>query len=383
MNQGEIKSIIFLSNYFNHHQKPFSDAMCAKLGEGYRFIETELMDEERKNMGWEMETVPSYVVSNEIFHSHRQEYEKQINQADVVVIGSAPNELVKQRIRNNKLVFRYSERPLKRGLELWKYPYRFLRWHQRNPRKKNIYMLCASAYTTGDYAKFLLFQDRCYKWGYFPQTSRYSDVQTLIKEKQRNSLIWVARFIDLKHPEIAVEIGRRLKRDGYDFELNMIGNGQMLDEITQMVKHEGLEDVIHILGAMAPGEVRSHMEKAEVHLFTSDKQEGWGAVLNESMNSACVPVANRAIGSAPYLINDGENGYLYSDADELYEKVKYLLDHKEVRCRMAERAYLTIVEQWNAETAAERFLVLAERILNGEKKPAVFEKDVCSKAEII
>lgn len=30
--------IVFLSNYFNHHQKPFSDAMVTLIGEDYIFI---------------------------------------------------------------------------------------------------------------------------------------------------------------------------------------------------------------------------------------------------------------------------------------------------------------------------------------------------------
>ena len=45
-------TITFVSNYFNHHQKPFSDACYRALGEGYRFIQTEPMEEERVAMGW-------------------------------------------------------------------------------------------------------------------------------------------------------------------------------------------------------------------------------------------------------------------------------------------------------------------------------------------
>ena len=85
---------------------------------------------------------------------------------------------------------------------------------------------------------------------------------------------------------------------------------------------------------MKPEQVREYMEKSEIHIFTSDRNEGWGAVLNESMNSACVPVANKAIGSVPYLINDGNNGFMYKDENELYEKVKYLLNNDKDRKAM-------------------------------------------------
>ena len=40
--------IVFISNYFNHHQKPLSDALFGMIGEGYSFISTSTMSEERK-----------------------------------------------------------------------------------------------------------------------------------------------------------------------------------------------------------------------------------------------------------------------------------------------------------------------------------------------
>ena len=44
-------------------------------------------------------------------------------------------------------------------------------------------------------------------------------------------------------------------------------------------------------------------------------QEGWGAVLNEAMNSGCACIASHAIGSAGFLIEHGENGFVYRDGD--------------------------------------------------------------------
>lgn len=377
----KLSTVVFLSNYFNHHQKPFSDAMHSRLGSGYLFIETSEMDEERKAMGWGMDAYPEYVVTRKQFLERKAFYMDAIHGADAVIIGSAPNEMVKARIRAGKLVFRYSERPLKKGLELWKYPYRFLKWHTMNPPGSNVYMLCASAYTAGDYAKFGLFRNRCFKWGYFPETKRYDDVQSLIESKRPNSLIWVARFIDWKHPEMAVELAQRLKNEGYEFELNMIGNGELWESIAESVKAKGLDDVVHLLGAMKPEQVREYMEKSQIHIFTSDRNEGWGAVLNEAMNSACVPVANRAIGSAPYLIDHGRNGFVYENMDELCDRVKCLLEHTSKRKAMAYKAHATVANEWNADEAMRCFLILCKRLLKGKKIYQQRGGHVCSNAE--
>ena len=72
---GEIKSLVFVSNYFNHHQKFLSDEFVKILGDGYHFIETIPMEEERKNLGWEQLKV-DYVVRS---HLNQKEYQKSIN----------------------------------------------------------------------------------------------------------------------------------------------------------------------------------------------------------------------------------------------------------------------------------------------------------------
>lgn len=371
-------SVVFLSNFFNHHQKPVSDALYAALGENYHFVETSYMPEEQKSLGWGGIEYPTYVIRPDKAFS--EDTKALIWNADAVIIGSAPSRMVLRRAWAGKLTFRYSERPLKKGPELWKYPYRFLKWHVANPMGKALYLLCASAYTSSDYAKFGLFRNRSFKWGYFPKTYPYDDLNALLEQKRPCSLVWVARYIDWKHPELAIEVARRLKQDGYPFCISMIGNGPLLNQTTATVIREGLEKELHILGAMSPEEVRTHMENAQIHIFTSDRNEGWGAVLNESMNSACVPVANRAIGSAPYLIEDGKNGFLYDTVEELYQRVKYLLDHGDIRNQMAKAAFLTITEEWNAENAAHQFIALASQLLEGKKKPVVREKGVCSRA---
>ncbi|MBE6916278.1 MAG: glycosyltransferase family 4 protein [Ruminococcaceae bacterium] len=385
MNKKKVKSVIFLSNYFNHHQKPFCEEMYRILKENYTFIETETMSEERQNMGWGIQHYPPYVVTSAVFNANRKKYQQKIDDADVVIIGAAPLALIKTRNKNNRLVFRYSERLLKDKLKLWQYPLCFLRWHKATPPSSNIYLLCASAYASKDHTSFSLFKNRHYKWGYFPEVKIYADVDQLIASKKRASLLWVARFLNLKHPEVPVEIAKRLKKEGYCFELNIIGTGELEKTVTQMVADEGLTDCVHLLGAMKPEEVRTHMEQSEIFLFTSDRREGWGAVLNESMNSGCAVVASHAIGSVPYLIKDKENGCIYrdGDVDDLYRKVKFLLENEEKRAAMGRNAYLTMVNEWNAKTATMKLLELAERIGNGKEMPELYAQGVCSRAEIL
>ena len=202
--------IVFASNYFTHHQKPFCEEMYGLFGKDFVFVETKEISEERKKLGWESEHPPYTIhVDNDPALC-----EELINNADVVIIGSAP---MKKRIRERKLVFLYSERIYKnkKRCKFYYYPLHALLFWKQGKKAKNVYMLSASAYTAADYAKTNTFINKCYKWGYFPETKKFENVDKLIEEKSPNTLLWVARFIDWKHPEIPIAIAKRLKEDGY------------------------------------------------------------------------------------------------------------------------------------------------------------------------
>ena len=48
--EGRMK-VVFVSNYINHHQIPFCNAMREQLSEDFFFVQTEPMAEERIKMG--------------------------------------------------------------------------------------------------------------------------------------------------------------------------------------------------------------------------------------------------------------------------------------------------------------------------------------------
>lgn len=367
--------IVFLSSCFSHHQKPLSDALMERAD--FQYIEVLPLTEEYRSLGWGMSETPTYVrrMADDPAKAARL-----ILDADILMVGAAPQALLRERIRAGRPILRYTERPLKNGPEPLKYLPRFLRWHIWNPPGKPIYMLCASAYTAGDFARFGLFRGRAYKFGYFPECRRYPSLPELMQGKDRRELLWCGRFLDWKHPDDAIEVLHRLRGEGLDCHLTMVGSGEMEPILREKIGTCGLEDVVTLTGSMPQKDVRDRMEKAGIFLTTSDRREGWGAVLNEAMNSGCAVVASREAGSTPYLVRDGENGYTYraGDVDGLCAAIRRLLSEPETQARLGETAYRTIAEEWNVEVAAERLLTLGDRILRGERRPCPFETGVLS-----
>lgn len=378
-------TLTFFSNYMNHHQRPLCDALYQNLGSNFYFVATEEMSEKRKQLGYDnLENDRPYVIKTYDPQDAKKNIkfaQRLVEESDVIIFGSAPEEYLEQRLRQDKLTFRYHERYFKEGRWRILDPRVFISHYKKDfrYRKKNLFMLCASAYTAPDCRFIHCYRNKAFKWGYFPPVKQYDSIEEMIERKHPVSILWVARFIKLKHPEAPLYVAKQLKKAGYSFEMNLIGRGELEDQIKETIRKEDLQDQVKLLGAMSPEAVREHMERSEIFLFTSDRNEGWGAVLNESMNSGCAVVANRAIGSVPFLLKDGENGMIYNGRiDDLYKKVKFLLDNDEKRKRMSVVAYQTLAKTWNAEVAVERLFALIEKLKKGEKTS--FADGPCSMA---
>jgi len=378
-------TVTFVANFMNHHQLPFSEEMIKLTDGGYTFLATSPLYEEQASLGYEDMNQRPFVIR---LYENEAEYNKgmeKIKNDDMVIFGSCPNEYISMRKATGKPFIIYSERFFKKGLWRRFIPITYKKVYNRMLRfeAENMRTICSSAYLPYE-LKLLKSNIKTYKWGYFPKHTEYEDIDNLIGSKKKNSIIWVARFIELKHPEVALEIATRLKKEGYDFELNFVGKGEMQSFIEKEIEKRGLKEHVHILGAMSPDMVRAHMEKSEIFLFSSDQREGWGAVMNESMNSGCAVVANRLAGAAPYLVEHGKNGFLYNskDIDEAYERVKYLLDNPEKRKLMGRNAYETMASKWNYAVAAQRLYAIIDAMVNGKEDP-VFEDGPCSIAKVI
>ena len=350
-----------------------------KITDGkFTFIETGEMPRDRVKLGWKEEEKPGFVVK------YNSGLLTSINEADVVIFGAAPYSLIKERILDDKLTFVYSERIFKTNFSWIKKLYYTWFYTKRYPRKKKVFLLSASAFSYVDYYTLHTMKNKAYKWGYFPAVKQYDDIKKIVDNKTEASILWVGRLINLKHPELSLRVAEKLKNDGYKFVLDIIGNGEMEENLKDLAEEKGLSGCVNFLGSMGPNEVREHMEKAQIFLFTSDFNEGWGAVLNESMNSACAVVASHAIGSVPFLIKDGQNGIIYKNEDDedLYKKVKNLLDHPEKCKGLGTNAYLTLRDCWNAGVATKRLIELVDDIQK-EGKSDRFKDGPCSKAKIV
>lgn len=364
-------TVTFFSNFLLLHQTPFCEAMVRKIGKGFKFVATEKIPEERLAMGYEdLSKNTDYAINayeNELAFSEAMRLGRE---SDVVIIGSAPDVFIKDRLKQNKLTFRYCERYFKQGrwriLDPRVFVYRFK--HDLVYRKKPLYMLCASAYTAPDCRFILSYPGKTYRWGYFPEVKKYDEEELMArKSHDKISILWVGRQIKWKHPEMAINLAEHLRYRGLQFHLTVIGDGPLRNYLRQIVECKNLSEVVTFHDFMSQNEIRKYMEKANIFLFTSDREEGWGAVLNEAMNSGCAVIANDEIGSVPFLIENGRNGLTYHKSfKQMCIAIDSIIDNHYETTKLGIQAYRTMNSVWNAEEATKRLLKLIESINSGE-----------------
>lgn len=377
--------IVYLTNVLNHYQLALSNSFNSLPDVEYHFVATTPIAEERIALKIKdyNHTTEYAICAMDDAEEEKKAYDAFMN-ADIAIVGTTPAKykyMYITRLKKNMLTFWASERVYKKEPGKWEMPLRKVLYLFRHSQYKSKYMLCASAFTAGDYARTGNYIGKTYKWGYFPEFVQY-DLDELMKKKDaaKIKIVWTGRYLRWKHPESMLHLGEYLKKRGYDFEIEMIGTGEIIDEIKQHVSQKKLEDCVHVIGSMTPQDVRKHMEEANIYAFTSDRGEGWGVVLNEAMNSGCAVIGSHSIGSVPYLIQDGENGLIFESEnwDDLCRKVESLLENPAAMNAYGRAAYKTIKETWNPDVAAQRLKVLGECLLNNRETP--FESGPCSKA---
>ncbi|MCR5719036.1 MAG: glycosyltransferase family 4 protein [Lachnospiraceae bacterium] len=368
-NSENTPEVVFVSNFINHHQIPFCENMYKLLGGRFVFVQMEEMDDERREMGWKEENNLPYLLKANSY----EDVKKLLLDAPVVIFGGIDEKIMAERLYSGGFTFIYSERIYKEGK--WKFvsPQGLKKKYEDHIKHRNnsAYLLCAGGYVAGDFEMIGAYPGKKYCFGYFPEVIHYN-LDTLFAQKGLGingvvNILWAGRMVDWKHPEYAVECARLLVEKGLDFHMDIIGNGSEYDNVRNLVNKYDLVDKVSLLGSKNPDTVRRYMEKADIFIHTSDRNEGWGAVINEAMNSGCAVVAGHMSGAVPYLIDHKSNGLVFKnkDVNSLYKNVASLILSPWLCRQIGTNAYYTIAMRWNASYASLSLIDLIGKLEGG------------------
>ncbi|WP_440874884.1 glycosyltransferase [Thalassotalea sp. PLHSN55] len=143
----------------------------------------------------------------------------------------------------------------------------------------------------------------------------------------QTSLIFIGNIIKTKGVYELIGAVKKLKEQGTDFHLHMVGNGPEIDGIKKLIGDLDLSSTVTVHGTIDHGKVVNLLQKCHALVLPSYR-EGVPNVIMESL--ACgVPVVATAVGGIPEVVNQ-QNGQLipHYDEDNIAQGIATLLATK-------------------------------------------------------
>lgn len=179
-----------------------------------------------------------------------------------------------------------------------------------------------------------------------------------INREEQNGTIFSAAWISpRKNTLTLVEAFAKLIANGIDAKLRLAGefrNKTYGQKVLDKIRSYGLKDRIFILGRIDPKQIHQELSAASVFILVS-LEENSPMSIEEAMAAGVPVVASNRCGM-PYMVRDGESGFLVdpSNPDEIAERISELLQDDSLRIRMGEKGRQIAKDRFHPSVVARR-----------------------------
>ena len=181
-------------------------------------------------------------------------------------------------------------------------------------------------------------------------------------KKNRPLILSVNRFVEKKGLTYLIEASKHLNIMGVTHEINIIGYGELYEDLLKQIKILGLEDTVKILGdgkGLPNDEVMEILKIADLYvhpgiqLGSGDSDGIPNTVIEACLAGVCV--VSTDVGSVCDLINES-TGVLVTqrDSTSLAKAIKDLLEDSQRRTKLAQAGRQKATEMFNLDKNVEK-----------------------------
>ena len=147
-------------------------------------------------------------------------------------------------------------------------------------------------------------------------------------------LVSVGRFSKQKAYMRLLSIVKRLRDEGYDIELWLLGDGTEKEAMQEFVSNNNLKDVVTFFGFLS----NPYQYLVQGDLFVcSSISEGFSTAITEALILG-LPVVSTEVSGVREQLNNGCGIVTENNEDSLFDGVKYLVTHRDELDEMSRRA---------------------------------------------
>jgi len=178
-------------------------------------------------------------------------------------------------------------------------------------------------------------------------------------------LLYISIVNFYKHQWNVIEAVKRLKKENFNIELNLIG--PIYEPVRQKFEISllGTEAYINYLGKVEYDQISAVYKNSDLFIFASTCENMPNIVL-EAM-SAGLPILSSNYGPMPEVLKDAGNYMDPTNVESIYKELKETLLDKNRRKEIADRAFL-YSQNYSWERTSDETFKFIEEVYNLEKK---------------
>jgi glycosyltransferase involved in cell wall biosynthesis len=149
-----------------------------------------------------------------------------------------------------------------------------------------------------------------------------------------------------KRVDLLIRAHAKLLAEGKDYELHLVGRGDLIPELQALAKELGSDHRIKFLGSPEDDEIPAIFRSADLFVLPSPTNiESFGIVLLEAMASHLPAITSTACAGS-YVITESGAGLLYHQDDyaDLAEKMEMILSNEELARSMADKGSIYVLD---------------------------------------
>ena len=209
-------------------------------------------------------------------------------------------------------------------------------------------------------------KSQLYRWCHHDHWPKIKEVHCGVNKKlletplrpinESKKLVCVGRLCEQKGQLLLMKAARRLKDEGADFHLTLVGDGDMRKEVEGLIELYRLEDTVTITGWLGSEDIVEHIEQSRALVLPSFG-EGLPVVIMEAL-ALGRPVVSTYVAGIPELVQNSQNGWLIPAGNivELTRAMREVLETPDGKLEDLGRAGRRAVEQRHDAMAEARRL---------------------------
>jgi glycosyltransferase involved in cell wall biosynthesis len=190
----------------------------------------------------------------------------------------------------------------------------------------------------------------------FPSMEDVIEGVTVLKGTAGKRILSLANLRSQKNHFLLLKVAKKLKETHPDWTFHLVGkdfDDSYSAEISKLIVEYGLKETVFVYGSQ--NDIRNILEQSTICILTS-KSEGLPVALLE-YGRAKKPVVVTDVGEMPAVIQNGINGFVVSQKEELfYAALVKLIENEMLRHNFGEAIYTTVSKNYSEETIIKNYL---------------------------